>query len=261
MNLYGILFALGLVAACYYVWYRWRDDGGSEKRYNLFIIIEFVSIFLGARLCHCLCYEPHYYLHHIAEMLLPIAQTPDGSWHLTAYHGLASHGGAIGAIAGIGIYRLITHHNISKILDWCAIATPLLGTFIRIGNFTNQEIVGRSTSLPWGVVFDQIDSTPRHPAQLYEAAFYLTTFVVAAMLYKRYSYTHVRPIFYFGAVMTVVALFRIGIEYLKEPQVAAETGMTLNIGQLLSIPPAIIGATISIIAATRKSDKTKNADV
>lgn len=252
---YGILFALGLAASCYYVWYRWKDDGGNERDYEIFIILEFISIFIGARLCHCLCYEPQYFIHHPTEMLLPVKIDNIGQWHFTGYHGLASHGGVIGAITGAVIYRVIRRQDIRKTLDWAAIATPLFGTFIRIGNFTNGEIIGKPTDMPWGVIFSQTDNIPRHPAQLYEATFYLAVFTVAALLYRRYGYRHVQPLFYFGCIMTAIATFRILIENIKEVQVPIENNMTINIGQLLSIPFIIAG--ITVIYLTTKTQHKK----
>lgn len=241
INAYGILFATGIVAACYYLWFCWRRNGGSEKSYERFIVIEFVAIFTGARLCHCLCYEPDYFLNNITEMLLPVAVDADGGWQFTGYRGLASHGGAVGAMLGVLVYGSIFRQKVSMILDWTAIATPLLGGFIRIGNFMNGEIVGLPTSLPWGVVFPDVDLLPRHPAQIYEALFYFALFAVVAAVYSRCAYRRVRPSFYFGVVVAAVAAFRIAIETLKEVQVPAEHAMPLNLGQLLSIPMMLLG--------------------
>ena len=190
-------------------------------------------------------------------MLLPIAPAGNGSWHFVGYHGLASHGGAVGAMVGVLIYKLVFRQEVGKILDWAAIATPLLGGFVRIGNFTNGEIVGRPTTLPWGVVFDSVDSLPRHPAQLYEAAYYFFLFFIVALIYKRMNYRHCRPTFYFGLIVAAVALFRIAIECVKEPQVSVEIEMTLNIGQWLSIPLAVVGVAV-IIAAVLPRKKSKS---
>ena len=63
-----------------------------------------------------------------------------------------------------------------QILDIIAMAAPLAAGFIRIANLMNSEIIGMPTSLPFGFVFEQVDSQPRHPAQLYEAIAYFIIF-------------------------------------------------------------------------------------
>lgn len=246
INLYSILFAVGTAAACYYILFQWQKYGYGTGRYDLFVCIEFISIFLGARLVHCLCYEPDYFTHHVTEIFLPITIGASGDWHFTGFQGLASHGGTLGAIAGILLFRLTTRYDIRPILDWTAIATPLLGVFIRMGNFFNQEIIGIPTDTPWGVTFGRIDNLPRHPAQLYEAAFFIILFTVMALSYRKRLYRTVKPMFYFGLTMTAAATFRFFIEYMKEPQTQAEADMAINIGQQLSLPLILAGLCVMI---------------
>ncbi|MGM9806162.1 MAG: prolipoprotein diacylglyceryl transferase [Candidatus Aphodosoma sp.] len=260
INLYSILFAVGTAAACYYILFQWQKYGYGTGRYELFVCIEFISIFFGARLVHCLCYEPDYFTHHVTEIFLPITIGASGDWHFTGFQGLASHGGTLGAIAGILLFRLTTRYDIRPILDWTAIATPLLGVFIRMGNFFNQEIIGVPTGKEWGVVFERVDCVPRHPAQLYEAAFFVALFVATAWAYSKRGYMRVRPMFYFGATMTAAATFRFFIEYLKEPQTPAEVGMAMNIGQQLSLPLILAGLSVTAVTTgRRRTCKNKSA--
>lgn len=255
--LYNILFAAGIVSASYYVWYYWRRYIGSERSFELFLILEIVGIFLGARLCHCLCYEPHYFLRHPIEMFLPVATMPDGKTVFTGFYGLASHGGTAGAIIAAAVYGKIKHQSILKILDLAAIATPLLGAFIRIGNFFNQEIIGLPTSLPWGVVFSKVDSLPRHPAQLYEAIFYALLFGFSAAVFHIHRYGKANPLIYFGFNLAAISTFRFFIEFIKENQTEIESDMTLNMGQWLSLPLIILGLSIVALKASVRYKKIK----
>ena len=127
---------------------------------------------MGARLGHCLFYEPSYFLssgEHIVEMLLPIKFTGDGGWHFTGYAGLASHGGTLGLMIALFIYVRRYKINIWTVLDIIALSTGVTACFIRLGNLMNSEIIGKVTDVPWAFVFLRVDDFPRHPGQLYEA--------------------------------------------------------------------------------------------
>src|SRR5690606_25129783 len=114
-----------------------------------YIVIGTVA---GARLGHCLFYEPGYYLNHPVEIFLPI-QEINGSYRFTGYQGLASHGGAIGVLLAMALYCRKYKIRLLWVLDRIAIAIPLTGAFIRFGNFMNSEIYGKPTNGNWGVVF------------------------------------------------------------------------------------------------------------
>lgn len=213
----------------------------DRRKFDPVFIYIFIGVLAGARLGHCLFYEPGYYLHHIVEMLLPIKQNIYGHWHLVGYEGLASHGGVIGMLIAIWLYSRRYGVNIIRVLDNMGIVAPLSACCIRMGNLFNSEIVGNPTDLPWGFVFIQNgEAFARHPAQLYEALFYLITFVAILSVYKRYP-ARVGKGFYFGLCLTVIFSFRILVEFLKADQEAFEAGMPLNMGQLLSIPLVVIG--------------------
>jgi len=118
----------------------------------------------------------------------------------------------------------------------------LAGAFIRTGNLMNSEIYGIETTLPWGFIFVNTDPTlvPKHPTQIYEALAYLGTFIFLWLVYLKRN-GHPRPGFLFAMFMILVFSFRFIIEFIKEPQVQFEVGMSLNMGQLLSIPFILVG--------------------
>ena len=113
--------------------------------------------------------------------------------------------------------------------------------FIRLGNLMNSEIYGHETSLPWGFIFLQNGETvAKHPTQLYEALCYLGTGIVLFCIYK-YALPKIKEGLLLGIFFIGIFFSRFLIEFVKENQVSFEEGMTLNMGQLLSIPFVLLG--------------------
>ena len=139
------------------------------------------------------------------------------------------------------LFKWFSKLEILPIMDWLALATPLAGAFIRLGNLMNSEIVGASTDVVWAFVFPEIDNLPRHPAQLYESLFFFVLFGVGVWLFKRLKYDGVRSGFYLSLQLMVIAGFRFCVEFVKEVQVGFERDMVLNMGQWLSVPLFLLG--------------------
>lgn len=243
---YSLCWCVGLALAYIIVQRLYKHQQIPQEKFEPLFLYCFVSILLGARLGHCLLYEPGYFLTHPVEMLLPIRQLPDGGWRCTGYAGLASHGGTLGLMVALWLYVRKYKVNLMRVLDNIAIATPVTACFIRLGNLMNSEIVGKATGTDYGVVFAHLQETfPRHPAQLYEAAAYLVFFCIGLGLYLSPLRRRVGTGFYFGFCLTSIFLFRFLVEFLKEVQEPWEQGMVaaigLNQGQLLSIPFVVLG--------------------
>ena len=240
---YSTCWLIGLALAYFIVKWLYKDQKVKDAYFDPLFIYCFLGILIGARLGHCLFYQPDYFLSswtHVVEMFLPIHQMADGSWKFTGYEGLASHGGTIGLMVALYLYYRKTGMNLWHVLDDIAIATPITACFIRLGNLMNSEIIGTPTNVPWAFIFERVDMTPRHPGQLYEAIAYFVFFFVMLHFYKRTS-KKVGTGFYFGLCLTLIFTFRFFIEYTKDIQVDFESGMIFNMGQLLSIPFIILG--------------------
>jgi len=240
---YGLFWVIGIALAYFVVQYQYKDKKIDEKLFEPLFIYCFFGILIGARLGHCIFYQPDYYfssLNHFIEMFLPIHFLPDGNWKFTGYAGLASHGGTIGLALALWFYTRKVKMNFMDVVDMVAVATPITACFIRLANLMNSEIIGHPTTVPWAFVFESVDSIPRHPAQLYEAIAYFVLFLIMIFLYKKYS-NKVHRGFFFGLCLTYIFTFRFFIEYLKENQVEFEQGMLFNMGQLLSVPIVIVG--------------------
>ena len=151
---YSLCWVIALLSSYHIVKYAYKKSGVGEEKFEPLFMYCFFGILIGARLGHCLFYEPEYYLSNPIEMILPIRNTPNG-WVFRGYEGLASHGGVIGVIIALLLYTRKTKLSMVWTLDHIAIAAPLFSTFVRLGNFMNSEIIGNVTDAPWGVVFVQ----------------------------------------------------------------------------------------------------------
>ena len=244
---YGLLWVVGIALAYVIVHRQYRDRKIDEKTFEPLFFYCFFGILIGARLGHCLFYQPDYYLNHFWEMILPVKFLPDGGWKWTGYEGLASHGGTLGLIIALWMYCRIRKMHYMDVLDMIAVATPITACFIRLANLMNSEIIGQPTDVPWAFVFERVDMLPRHPAQLYEAIAYFIFFLGMVYLYKRGQQKREKASlpyhrgFFFGLCLTEIFVFRFFIEFLKEDQVDFERTMALNMGQWLSIPFILIG--------------------
>jgi len=226
---YGLLFATGLFAAYQVSLRSFERTGGSAEEAGRLLGYVVVGTIIGARLGHCLVYEPAYYLAHPLQIL--------AVWR----GGLASHGGAAGIAVSVWIFARRSGRSFLWLLDRVAVGAPAAAACIRVGNFFNSEIVGRPSTVPWAVVFSRLDSTPRHTAMLYEALAYVVILGVMLWLERRTTIASQTGALT-GILLVLVFSFRFGIEFLKEPQEAFEASMPLDLGQLLSVPAVAIGA-------------------
>ena len=252
---YSLLFALAFVAG-YVILQKvvFQKENIPNTYLDKLSVYVFLGVLIGARLGHCLFYEPNYYLNHIIEMLLPISQTPDG-WKFVGYQGLASHGGAIGIIIAIWLYARKTKLNMFWTLDRLVIIVALAGLFIRLGNLCNSEIYGVATNSNWGFIFVRNGETlAKHPTQLYEAIAYFITFIILLLIYIK-SNRKVVPGRLFSLFLILAFTSRLIIENWKEVQEAWEANMILNMGQILSIPFIAIGIVILILGFCGKTGK------
>ena len=243
MRWYALCWLIGLLSAYFIVRKLDKEQKIKDELFDPLFVYCFVGILAGARLGHCIFYEPDYFLSsgkHIVEMIVPIRFLADGGWKFTGYAGLASHGGTLGLIAALWLYVRRTKLPIWQVLDNIAIATPVTACFIRLGNLMNSEIIGKVTDVPWAFVFEQVDMQPRHPGQLYEAIVYALLFFIGWYLYRRMP-QKVGTGFFFGLCLTYIFTARFFIEYTKEVQEAFEASLPIDMGQILSIPFIIIG--------------------
>lgn len=243
---YALSWGLGLGLAYYVVYRLYKDQKLGADKFDPLFMYCFIGILVGARLGHCLLYDPGYYLNNIAEMLLPIKIMADGSWKMIGYAGLASHGGTIGIIIALILYAKKTGVKFLHALDNISIATPITAACIRLGNLMNSEIVGKPTGSDWGFIFQRNgEDFARHPGQLYEAIAYAALFPIMLWLYRRYK-ERVGSGYFFAVAILFIFSCRFVIELCKEVQEPWELAMQeiigINQGQFLSLPFIALGA-------------------
>jgi phosphatidylglycerol---prolipoprotein diacylglyceryl transferase len=233
---YGLFFALGFVIGQQIMSWIFKKEGRPEQKLESLLIWMVLSTVIGARLGHCLFYEPAYYLTHPLDIL----KVYEG--------GLASHGASVGILIGIFIYaRRNPEFTYFYLLDRLVIVIALSGAFIRLGNLMNSEIVGKATDVAWGFVFKRNLTTEgfpedfaRHPSQLYESLFCFLLFGLLLLIYlqKKENTASGRLL---GWFLVLLFIQRILVEFTKENQVSFENSLFLNMGQILSLPLVFVG--------------------
>ena len=244
---YSLLFVSGFIIGWFIFKGFFKREGVDEKLLDPLLYTLLIGTIVGARLGHCLFYQPEYYLgswEGFAEIFMP--------WK----GGLASHGGAIALLLAMwwfsAHYGKKNHFDFLWIMDRLCITVAFAGCMIRLGNLFNSEIYGDVTDLPWGMIFSLRGETePKHPTQLYEALSYFILGLILIWIYRKRLDKTYRGTF-FGLFLIGCFGMRFLIEFIKEPQVEFEQSMALDMGQLLSIPFIIAGVCILIYAYKKK---------
>jgi phosphatidylglycerol---prolipoprotein diacylglyceryl transferase len=234
---YGLCWAVGMMLGYQIMAWIYKTEGIPTAELDKLAMYVILGGIIGARFGHILFYDPLYYLNNPIE-ILPIRINP--TFQFTGLAGLASHGGTVGALIALYLYHRKFKKDYLLLLDRLIIAGALLGCFIRIGNLINSEIIGIPSRLPWAFIFSHIDQTPRHPAQLYEALFYLLISLFLFLIWQSRKVGDYKG-FLFGLGISVIFMQRFLVEFLKENQVEFEGQLTLNMGQMLSIPLILMG--------------------
>lgn len=239
---YSLMFIIGFTLGWYlFKWFFTREKLPTSLLDPLLMTL-IVATIVGARLGHCLIYEPDYFLSHPVEILK--------IWK----GGLASHGGALGVILVMAWFCKRCHYSFMELGDMMVIPTALVCCLIRLGNFMNSEIVGIPTHTDYGVVFTALgEDFPRHPAQLYECACYAAIFIGLLIFWlKTYKAPKRAEGLIFGLFITLVFLSRFFVEFVKVEQADYSTGSALTVGQYLSIPFILAGIAVCVYALRRR---------
>lgn len=260
---YGLLWVIGLIVAVYIVQKIYKHERLPEKWFDSLFVYMMLGIILGARLGHCLFYEPEYYLANPIKILK--------IWE----GGLASHGGVLGIIIAVWMYsKKVTKKGMLWTFDRVMVPTGFTAGMIRLGNLMNHEIYGAVTDKPWGFRFidninywmhgaEPVFTEPSHPTQIYEAIIYFVIFAITMHMYWKTN-SKDRPGLILGVGILLIFVARFFIEYIKNVQVESELAMRestgLIIGQWLSIPFIIWGIWLIVHAMKTKVVAEKSID-
>ncbi len=249
---YGLAYVAGFVGAAWVAYRlsrRWNVGLSGDDVLNL-MLAAVAGVIVGSRLFYVIVYGAGYYWENPAE----IVAIWDG--------GMAWHGGFIGIIVAGYAYSRLRGVPFLVLADLAAVGAPIGFFFGRTANFINNELWGRTTDVAWGVVFGgAAGMSPRHPSQLYEAVLEgLVMFLVLLWLARKR-----RPDgFFFGMFMLMYGVFRLSVEYVREPD--AQIGFlfgSATMGQLLSVPLALLGLTMiwwSLTRGRRSGQALSNTD-
>lgn len=234
---YGLMWAIALLLGGLMFNRFCKKEGLPQTLADSIFVYGVLATVIGARVGHCLFYEPDYFL---PKPWAIITEIRNG--------GMASHGAAVGLL--IGLWLFSRHNKMPYIwsLDRIMIPVAIGGAIVRLGNLFNSEIIGNVCDVAWGFKFVRlyphlpVELVPvQHPTQLYEALCYVITFIVLAYMYFAKDWGRKRPGLLFGVGLEGIFLTRFIIEFVKVEQEAFEKGMILDMGQLLSIPFVVLG--------------------
>jgi len=239
---YGLMYLLGFAAAIGLARFRASRPGSTWKAKDVDDLIFYcmVGVILGGRLGWLLFYGRE-----------ALAADPQ-SWYKIWQGGMSFHGGLVGVILALAIFARRSHRVLADVLDFAA-PLPAIGLAAgRLGNFINNELWGKDTTVPWGFVVPQADGSTRilHPSQLYEAA--LEGLVLFAIVWWFSSRPRPRCAIS-GVFLACYASFRIGLEFLRVPdsQLGYLAQGWLTMGQVLSLPMLVAGIELLVQAYRR----------
>ncbi|HEY8247159.1 MAG TPA: prolipoprotein diacylglyceryl transferase [Hyphomicrobium sp.] len=253
---YGLAYLAGLLLGWLYIRrllseaYLWADNKPPFRQAQVDDLLLYITagVVLGGRLGFVIFYEPSYYLANPQDII--------AVWK----GGMAFHGALVGCI--IAIWAFARRNGVSpwSTGDLVTAAVPIGLFFGRVANFINGELFGRPTSLPWGMVFPEaalhhpdVEPTPRHPSQLYEAALEGLLLFLVLRLLTHYFDALKRPGVVSGVFLVGYALARSTSELFREPHFAHAFNVgPLTAGIVYSIPMLLLGLFVVYLARTRE---------
>ena len=227
---YGLMYLFGFVAGVLLGRARAARPGSGWQPAEISDLLFFITIgvIVGGRLGYVVFYGLDFYL----QQPLQVFAIWDG--------GMSFHGGLIGVAVAIWRYAGKTGRRLLPTADFLAPLVPPGLFFGRIGNFINQELVGRPTDVPWGVLFHSVPDHARHPSQLYQMALEGGLLFALVWLYS----SRPRPA---GRVTGLFLIgyggFRFLVEFFRQPDVhlGAVVFDWMSMGQVLCIPMIVAG--------------------
>ena len=248
---YGIMYLLGFAAAWWLARRRAARAGSTWTPTDVddFLFNAMLGVILGGRIGYVLFYG--------------LSMWREDPWYPIRIWdgGMSFHGGLLGVLAGVAIFAWRRRRRVWDVFDFTA-PLPCLGLFFgRIGNFINNELWGRATDGPFGMLVEDPvtgQAMARHPSQLYEAT--LEGLVAFAILW--WFTARPRPRYApSGLFLVCYSLARIAVEFVRVPdvQIGYFAGDWLTMGQLLSLPMLLGGIALLLIAWRRREPSGNDA--
>ncbi|MBU1659222.1 prolipoprotein diacylglyceryl transferase [bacterium] len=250
---YGIMYVLALVSALYIGKYFVKRDklDFSGSQLDIYFIYVEVGVILGARLGYILFYDTQtlYYLANPWQIFNPFQ-----NGEFVGIRGMSYHGAILGFLLSTYIYSKKHKIALGMIMDLVAVSVPLAFVFGRIGNFLNQELIGRETDVPWGIF---VDGVLRHPSQLYEAILEGFGVFIVVYAYKKYQKFSGELLLVYG-VSYGIFRFLAEIYRAPDPQIGYVCCNFITFGQVLSLGMSL-GVLVCWLYLGAKNKKIKNS--
>lgn len=212
--------------------------GWTKEDIDDMLFYGVLGVVLGGRLGEVLFYHPEFYFANPLEIIKV--------WN----GGMSFHGGFLGVLLAMSIWASKRRRNAWDVLDFIAPMVPLGYAFGRLGNFINAELPGRiaDATLPWAMIWPNVDNLPRHPSPLYQA---LEGLVEFALLW--YFARKERPRMAVGGMFCLLSgMGRFITEYFRVPDYEVHVAnITISAGQMLSLPLIALGIVMLIVAYRR----------
>lgn len=248
---YGMMYVLALLSALvlgkYFV--KKYDFGVDEKHLDTYFVYVEIGVILGARLGYILIYDPNtlYYLANPLQIFNPFS-----NGEFIGIRGMSYHGALVGFLLGTYFYTKKYRVSFGKVIDLVAISVPLAYVFGRIGNFLNQELIGRTTDVSWGIY---VNGILRHPSQLYEGILEGVGVFIVVYMYKKYQKFSGELILVYGASY---GLFRAiaGFYRAPDPQIGYLCCDMITLGQILSLSMTLLSAVLWVYFYMRREKTT-----
>jgi len=240
---YALAYIAGLLLGWRYARWLLRESrhGITPTQVDDFLIWALIGVVAGGRLGYVLFYRPEFYFSEPLQIL--------SLWQ----GGMSFHGGAAGVAMALWAFARHRKLPLWPLADAIAAAAPIGFFFGRIANFVNGELFGRISDAPWAVIFPGGGPEPRHPSQIYEALLEGTLLFVLLYAVLRHTRWGRRPGVVTGLFLVGYSVTRIIAEVFRQPD--AHLGFLAagaTMGQILSLPMAVVGAALVVWAIKRR---------
>ena len=235
---YSLAYILGIVIGWSLCKKIFIKNSEINEKFDDYITYLIIGIILGGRLGYVIFYNFSYYLNNIFDIFK--------IWQ----GGMSFHGGLLGVIISSFLFAKKNNQNPFSYLDQVSLVAPIGIFFGRLANFINSELYGRTTDLPWSVIFIKVDNLSRHPSQLYEAILEGVILFLVLMYFVNKNYLR-KPGLISALFLIFYSLFRFIIEFFRVPD--EQLGyliFNLTMGQMISL----VFVTIGTILFYRKNE-------
>ena len=229
---YSLAYIFGIIIGWLLCKKIFIKDTKINEKFDDYLTYSILGIIIGGRLGYILFYNFNYYLNNFFDIFK--------IWH----GGMSFHGGLLGIIIASILFAKKNNQNPFIYMDLVSLVAPIGIFFGRLANFTNSELYGTVSNVPWSVIFVKVDNLTRHPSQLYEA-FLEGIILFLLLIYFRKKNYLLKPGTISGLFLIFYSIFRFFVEFYRVPdEHIGYLAFNLSTGQIVSVVFLIIGTIV-----------------